>query len=105
MKLLKWKTASWHLRGDLSSFRFFDFLDDELLDVDRDELRSFFEFEPFDRDGLDFELALLPIPNLLDNFDNDLLGDRKFLCLWTSLSWWSPILLLLLTCDLFVVLL
>lgn len=103
-KQIEWsrKQHKRYLRGDLSSFLFLDFFDDELLDVDRDEVRSLFELEPFDTDDLDLEPALLPMPDLLD-FDDDLLGERKFLCLWTSLSGWSPILLLLLTCGLFVV--
>lgn len=93
-----------YLRGDLSSFLLLDFLDDTLLDDDR-EPRSLFELELFDKDDddFDFELPLLPIPDLLDAFDDNLFGNREFLCLRASLFWWSIILLLLLTWVLFVV--
>lgn len=70
-----------YLRGDLSSFRLlFDFFEDEPLDDADRELRSLFELEPFDEDDLDdFEPLLLPA--LPDDFDEDLVGDREFLCL------------------------
>lgn len=84
-----------YLRGDLSSFRLlFDFFNDEPLDdVDR-ELRSLFELELFDDDDLDDFEPLLP--DLLDDFDEDLVGEREFLCLWLSLLSKSMELLLLL---------
>lgn len=91
-----------YLRGDLSSFRLpLDFFEDELLDdVDR-EPRSFFELELFDEDDLDdFEPPLPPLlfPDLTDdNLDDDLVGEREFLCLWLSLLSKSIELLLLLT--------
>lgn len=93
-----------YLRGDLSSFRLlFDFFEDEPLDDADRELRvSLFELEPFDEDDLDdFEpLPLLlppPLPALPDDFDEDLVGEREFLCLWLSLLSKSMELLLLLT--------
>lgn len=69
----------------MSSFRLLDFLDIELVDEDR-ELRSLFELELFNEvdedDDFDFELLLLLLPDLLDDFeDDDLFGDREFLCL------------------------
>lgn len=72
-----------YLRGDLSSFRLpFDFFDDELLDDVFREPRSLFELELFDSDDLDdFEPLppLLLLPDLLDDLDDDLVGEREFL--------------------------
>lgn len=73
-----------YLRGDLSSFRLpFDFFEDEPLDGADRELRSLLELELFDEDDLDdFEPLLLPpLPDLPDDFDEDLVGEREFLCL------------------------
>lgn len=96
-----WAILELYLRGDLSSFRLLDFLDEELLDDDR-ELRSLFELEPepFDADDadddLDFKLPLL-LSDLLSDFEVDLFGERAFLCLCEASL---PIeLLLLLTWD------
>lgn len=78
-----------YLRGDFSSFRllFEDFFEDELLDdVDDRELRSLFEPELFDDDDDDdlddFDPPLLLV-DLLDDLDedDDLVGEREFLCL------------------------
>lgn len=93
-----------YLRGDLSSFRpLFNFFDDELLDDADRELRSLFELELFDsddddEDDLDDFEALPLLPDLPDDLDeDDLVGEREFLCLWLSLLSKSIELLLLFT--------
>lgn len=85
-----------YLRGDLLSFRLFDFLDEELPDDER-ELRSVFEVEFFCDKDFDFELLLLLLPDFGAGFDADLMGEREFLCLSLLFSRSIELLLLLLT--------